>query len=115
MEINKLKEILDRVAPSFYGGYEEANLNEIKTPFIIFYKTSKGRNTYFDDKANITYSYFQVCIFSHDINEAIDLATILEKELDKADLTWSMLSETLNQGNFITTIYEIKTEEFRNV
>ena len=115
MQLTKLKSILDEVAPSSYLSFSPKDVEEIKTPIIVFSKINSTFKEFSDDLASIRTTLYQINLITRDVKEADVLATKLEETLITNDLPFTLTSEYLNQNNTISTIYEIKMEEFKHV
>ncbi len=115
MPATRLKEILDEVAPSYYLSYSPTDVEESKTPIIVFSKISSIFKGFSDDKAGIRTTLYQANLISRDPKEADVLSTKLEETLMAHELPFSLASEYENQNGTISTIYEIRTEEIINV
>ena len=114
MQLTKLKSILDEVAPSYYLSFSPKDVEEIKTPIIVFSKINSTFKEFSDDLARIRTTLYQINLITSDVKEADVLAMKLE-EIFANDLPFTLTSEYLNQNNTISTIYEIKMEEFKHV
>ena len=112
MQLTKLKSILDEVAPSYYLSFSPKDVEEIKTPIIVFSKINSTFKEFFDDLVSIRTTLYQINLITSDIKEADVLAIKLEETLIANDLPFTLTS---NQNNTISTIYEIKMEEFKHV
>ena len=132
MQLTKLKNILDEVAPSYYLSYSPKDVEEIKTPIIVFSKINSTFKEFSDDLASIRTTLYQINLITSDVKEADVLAMKLEEifiandlpftltseylnQNIANDLPFTLTSEYLNQNNTISTIYEIKMEEFKYV
>ena len=115
MELTKLKEILDKVAPSYHLTYEPSDVAELRTPIIIFSRVSSTFNTYSDDRSNLRATTFQINLISKDSKEMDSYSKKLEETLAGFGLPFTLTSEYLNENKTITVIYEIRTEETINV
>ena len=113
MQLTKLKSILDEVAPSYYLSFSPKDVEEIKTPIIVFSKINSTFKEFSDDLASIRTTLYQINLITGDVKEADVLAMKLEEIFIANDLP--LTSEYLNQNNTISTIYEIKMEEFKHV
>lgn len=114
MQLTRLKEILDSVAPSYYLTYQPSDVEEEKAPIIIFSKLSSSFKEYSDDRSNIRTTLYQANLISKDVKQADVLSMKLEETLIANELAFSLTSEYQNENNTISTIYEITTEEFEN-
>ena len=127
MQLTKLKSILDEVAPSYYLSFSPKDVEEIKTPIIVFSKINATFKEFSDDLASIRTTLYQINLITSDVKEADVLAMKLEEIFIANDLPFTLTSEYLNQNPFtltseylnqnntISTIYEIKMEEFKHV
>lgn len=115
MQLTKLKSILDEVAPSYYLSFSPKDVEEIKTPIIVFSKINSTFKEFSDDLASIRTTLYQINLITSDVKEADVLAMKLEEIFMANDLPFTLTSEYLNQNNTISTIYEIKMEEFKHV
>ena len=115
MQLTKLKSILDEVAPSYYLSFSPKDVEEIKTPIIVFSKLNSTFKEFSDDSASIRTTLYQINLITSDVKEADVLAMKLEEIFIANDLPFTLTSEYLNQNNTISTIYEIKMEEFKHV
>ena len=115
MQLTKLKGILDGVVPSYYLSFSPKDVEEIKTPIIVFSKINSTFKEFSDDLASIRTTLYQINLITSDVKEADVLAMKLEEIFIANDLPFTLTSEYLNQNNTISTIYEIKMEEFKHV
>ena len=115
LQLTKLKSILDEVAPSYYLSFSPKDVEEIKTPIIVFSKINSTFKEFSDDLASIRTTLYQINLITSDVKEADVLAMKLEEIFIANDLPFTLTSEYLNQNNTISTIYEIKMEEFKHV
>ena len=123
MQLTKLKSILDEVAPSYYLSFSPKDIEEIKTPIIVFSKINSIFKEFSDDLASIRTTLYQINLITSDAKEADVLAMKLEETFIANDLPFTLTSEylnqnntiSINQNNTISTIYEIKMEEFKHV
>ena len=115
MQLTKLKSILDEVAPSYYLSFSPKDIEEIKTPIIVFSKINSIFKEFSDDLASIRTTLYQINLITSDAKEADVLAMKLEETFIANDLPFILTCEYLNQNNTISTIYEIKMEEFKHV
>ena len=124
MQLTKLKSILDEIAPSYYLSFSPKDVEEIKTPIIVFSKINSTFKEFSDDLASIRTTLYQINLITIDVKEADVLAMKLEEIFIANDLPFTLTSEylnqnntisTINQNNTISTIYEIKMEEFKHV
>jgi len=115
MELTRLKEILDKVAPSYHLTYEPSDVTELKTPIIVFSRVNSTFNTYSDDRGNLRTTTFQINLIAKDSKEMDAYSKKLEETLAGFDLPFTLTSEYLNENKTITVIYEIRTEETINV
>ena len=115
MQLTKLKSILDEVAPSYYLSFSPKDVEEIKTPIIVFSKINSTFKEFSDDLASIRTTLYQINLITSNVKEADVLAMKLEEIFIANDLPFTLTSEYLNQNNTISTIYEIKMEEFKHV
>ena len=68
-----------------------------------------------DDLASIRTTLYQINLITSDVKEADVLAMKLEEIFIANEMPFTLTSEYLNQNNTISTIYEIKMEEFKHV
>lgn len=114
MRPKELKAMLDSIAPTYYMAYQPEDLEDEKTPIIVFGKVNSTFREYADDRSSIRTTLYQVNLVSKDAKEADVLSRKLEETLTAHELTFSLTSEYQNQNNMISTVYEIRTEEIIN-
>lgn len=114
MQPKELKAMLDSVAPTYYMTYQPEDVEEDRTPIIVFSKVNSTFREYADDRSSIRTTLYQVNLVSKDAKEADVLSRKIEETLTTHELTFSLTSEYQNQNNTISTVYEIRTEEIIN-
>ena len=105
MRPKELKAMMDSIAPTYYMAYQPEDLEDEKTPIIVFGKVNSTFREYADDRSSIRATLYQVNLVSKDAKEADVFSRKLEETLT---------SEYQNQNNMISTVYEIRTEEIIN-
>ena len=93
MQLTKLKSILDEVAPSYYLSFSPKDVEEIKTPIIVFSKINSTFKEFSDDLASIRTTLYQINLITSDAKEADVLAMKLEEIFIANDLPFTLTSE----------------------
>ena len=73
MQLTKLKSILDEVAPSYYLSFSPKDVEEIKTPIIVFSKINSTFKEFSDDLASIRTTLYQINLITSDVQRFIKL------------------------------------------
>lgn len=112
--IGTLKKILEQVAPTYYGKFEGAMVDDKEYPLIVFSRISSDFSYLADDEKTIRRVNFQVLLISLSVEMMDAYSSKLEETLINNNLTYSMVNEYINDNNTISCVYEIKMEEFLN-
>ena len=91
MQLTKLKSILDEVAPSYYLSFSPKDVEEIKTPIIVFSKINVTFKEFSDDLASIRTTLYQINLITSDVKEADVLAKTCRIKSHLAYVMFTML------------------------